>query len=525
MLGRTFTNYRIVAELGAGAMGVVYKALDLRLDRYVALKVLPPGKSGDAERRSRFLQEAKAASALNDPHIVTIYDIFTDDGTDVLVMEFIQGRTLQEVIASGPTTVTTALEVASQVAEGVGCAHAISIVHRDLKPGNIMLTDRGRVKVLDFGLAKLFGDALAQQQTMVAPTIEGTLLGTVDYMSPEQARGEAVDGRSDVFSLGAILYELLTGSKPFTAAHVPGVLHEILYGTLVPPRARRPDVPIEVEAIVSQALERDINRRYQTMDAFAHDLRHAQRHLESPAKAASVVVPPPLPGPEPAPAVPPPMPPMPPAATSATPAAEGHRPSSPSSIHDPMRAAISGSVVAGKAVVDAFARPRRTKRTDQPKKRSRKWRAVWILFIFFTVFGPARHWVMELIRGPRERLENRERPENNAGAQKDDDSLPLPSIGNVPGAGDIGVFVENSVITALESAVRTAPANAQTRVELATLYWRRAQATKDPAFTKRATDMFNEALRIDPENSEAREGLREIAASQKPTDGPRSDGP
>jgi serine/threonine protein kinase len=507
MIGRTFPNYRIVAELGAGAMGVVYKALDLRLDRFVALKVLPPEKSGDAERRSRFLQEAKAASALNDPHIVTIHDIFTDEGTDVLVMEFVQGRTLQEVIAGGPLPVPTALDVASQVAEGVGSAHAISIVHRDLKPGNIMLTERGRVKVLDFGLAKLFGDALAQQQTMVAPTIEGTLLGTVDYMSPEQARGEAVDGRSDVFSLGAILYELLTGTKPFSAAHVPGVLHEILFGTLVPPRARRPDVPIEVEAIVSQALERDISRRYQTMDVFARDLRQAQRHLESDAVAASVVVPPPLP--RSAPVVPPAIP---AAATPAAPAAEGPRPSSRSAVHDPVFAAVSGSVVAGKTVVDAFARSG-TNRTDRPKRRSRSRRFLWTIVIFFVLFGPVRQWVTERFRGAGER------PENNAGAEKkDDDSLPLPPIGNVPGVGDIGAFVENSVISALESAVRSAPGDATTRVELATLYWRRAQATKDPAFTKRARDMFNEALRIDPDNNEAREGLRQIAASQDDID-------
>src|SRR5262245_58499066 len=361
MIGRTFTNYRVVAELGAGGMGVVYKALDLRLDRHVALKVLPPEKSGDAERRSRFLQEAKAASALNDPHIVTIYDIFTDEGTDVLVMEFVQGRTLRDVIADGLVPASMALDVAAQVAEGVGSAHAIGIVHRDLKPGNIMLTDRGRVKVLDFGLAKLFGDALAQQATVMAPTIEGTLLGTVDYMSPEQARGEAVDGRSDVFSLGAMLYELLTGAKPFNAPHVPGVLHEILYGTLVPPRARRPDVPVEVEAIVIRALERDISRRYQTMEALARDLRRAQRHLDSDAVAAPLV-PPPLPKP----AIPPVMPPI--------PLPEGARPSSASSIQHPVISTISGSVAAGATAVDAFTRVRSKKRRGPPKRRNRAWR-------------------------------------------------------------------------------------------------------------------------------------------------------
>jgi serine/threonine-protein kinase len=297
MIGRTLTNYRVVSQLGAGGMGVVYKAVDLRLDRSVALKVLPPDKTGDADRRARFLQEARSASALNDPHIVTIHDIFTDEGTDVLVMEYVPGRTLRDVIAEGPVKVTEALDFTLQAAEGVGAAHAAGIVHRDLKPGNIMVTERGRVKVLDFGLAKLTRP-VDEQATMSGPnTVEGSLLGTVDYMSPEQARGETVDHRSDIFSLGCVLYELLTGVRPFQASHPIGVLHEILFGVITPPRDRRPEVGADADAIVMRALERDAARRYQSMEALASDLRLAQRRVSEDAIAtsASARLPPPIP--------------------------------------------------------------------------------------------------------------------------------------------------------------------------------------------------------------------------------------
>ena len=211
MVGRTLMHYKVVAELGAGGMGVVYEALDLRLDRRVALKILPADKTDDQQRRARFLHEARTASALNDPHIVTIFDIFTVDDTDVLVMELVPGRTLREILNDGPIPLAKALDVALQVAEGVGVAHTAGIVHRDLKPGNVMVTERGRVKVLDFGLAKLVGvGSLADQPTTLAPaTLAGMLLGTVDYMSPEQARGDPIDARSDVFSLGAMLYEMI----------------------------------------------------------------------------------------------------------------------------------------------------------------------------------------------------------------------------------------------------------------------------------------------------------------------------
>src|SRR6187399_2426297 len=177
MVGRTLMHYKVVAELGAGGMGVVYEALDLRLDRRVALKILPADKVDDQQRRARFLHEARSASALNDPHIVTIFDIFAVDDTDVLVMELVPGRTLRQLLDEGPIPLPKALDVAMQIAEGVGAAHRAGVVHRDLTPGNVMVTERGRIKVLDFGLAKLVGgESLADQPTTLAPaTVAGML--------------------------------------------------------------------------------------------------------------------------------------------------------------------------------------------------------------------------------------------------------------------------------------------------------------------------------------------------------------
>jgi hypothetical protein len=342
-----------------------------------------------------------------------------------------------------------------------------------------MLTSRGRVKVLDFGLAKLCGDALAQQPTVMAPTVEGTLLGTVDYMSPEQARGEPVDQRSDIFSLGAMLYELLTGIRPFTAPHLPGVLHEILYGTLITPRARRPDVPDEVEAIVIRALERTVSQRYQTMEAFAHDLRHAHKNLESSPRRAPAVVPPPLP----------------------------RQATSPPPIQHPVPLAITGSVAARRTVVDAFARVRRKKPAYRTKKRSRTWRVLWMVFIAWTLFGPARRWATESDSGEQQATSPTADTEGG-------NRQPATAWGDLPATGISGI-VESGMITALEAAVRVDPNDAEARVELGKLYWRRAQTTESPEYSRRATDMFNEALRIDPDSSEAREGLRQIGASRE----------
>jgi eukaryotic-like serine/threonine-protein kinase len=272
MIGTTLGSYRIVSQLGAGGMGVVYKALDQRLQRHVALKVLPPAVSSDEGRRRRFLQEARAASALNDPHIITIYDIFEHDAADVLVMELVEGRTLGEAV-SGPVPVEQAVTWVQQIAEALGLAHGAGIVHRDLKPGNIMITDRGLVKVLDFGLAKV--TLTADDATIAPATMAGDVLGTVDYMSPEQARGASVDHRSDIFSLGTILYELLAGRRPFVAENRLALLQEVLYGPITPLRSLRPDISEPIEAVVMKALERDPRMRFQSMWELGSALKFA----------------------------------------------------------------------------------------------------------------------------------------------------------------------------------------------------------------------------------------------------------
>src|SRR5215831_11744711 len=219
MTGRSIANYEILDTLGEGGMGVVYKARDTQLDRLVAIKVLTPGKASDEERKARFIQEAKAASALNHPNIVTIYNIGHEDGADYIVMEFIAGRTLDRAIPRGGLKTVEALKYGIQIADALARAHAAGIVHRDLKPGNIMISDEGGVKLLDFGLAKLsdLHDASDAELTREAApeTEEGRILGTVCYMSPEQAEARKTDARSDIFSFGAVLYEMATGHRAF----------------------------------------------------------------------------------------------------------------------------------------------------------------------------------------------------------------------------------------------------------------------------------------------------------------------
>ena len=215
MIGTTVGSYRIVSQLGAGGMGVVYKAFDERLHRHVAFKVLPLAVSADEGRRRLFLREARAASALNDAHIIAIYDIFEHEGRDVLVMELVEGRTLRDAIAGGQVAVSQAIDWTRQMAEALGVAHGAGIVHRDLKPGNVMITVRGALKVLDFGLAKV--PVTGDEATLAPETKSGDVLGTVEYMSPEQARGKPVDHRTDIYALGTILYEMLMGRRPFVA--------------------------------------------------------------------------------------------------------------------------------------------------------------------------------------------------------------------------------------------------------------------------------------------------------------------
>src|SRR5690348_15963393 len=228
MTGRTILHYRILENLGQGGMGVVYKALDTHLDRLVAIKVLPPEKVADMERKRRFVQEAKSASALNHPNIITIHDIASEDGVDFIAMEYVPGKALNRLISRKGLPLCNVLKYAIQISEALTAAHAAGIIHRDLKPGNVMIRDEagrdGIVKVLDFGLAKLTDKVESSERDVTetmrqdAPdTAGGIVLGTVSYMSPEQAQGKKLDGRSDIFSFGAMLYEMVTGRKAFEA--------------------------------------------------------------------------------------------------------------------------------------------------------------------------------------------------------------------------------------------------------------------------------------------------------------------
>ena len=224
LIGRTISHYHIVEKIGEGGMGVVYKARDNRLERFVAIKALPPEMVANPDRKRRFVQEAKSASSLNHPNIVTVHDIASDNGLEVIVMEYVAGKTLDDLIPRNGMRLPEVLKYSVQIADALTKAHAAGIVHRDLKPGNIMVGEDGLVKVLDFGLAKLADTALSRPEELArsiqapdsgAHTDAGTLLGTISYMSPEQAEGRKVDARSDIFSFGTVLHEMVTGQHPF----------------------------------------------------------------------------------------------------------------------------------------------------------------------------------------------------------------------------------------------------------------------------------------------------------------------
>src|SRR5687767_5042511 len=278
MVGRQVGHYRLVEQLGAGGMGEIYKALDRRLQRFVAIKVLSAEKAGDSDMRRRFLQEAQAASALNHPNIITIYDILSEGDTDFMVLEHVQGASLVEVLARGPLPVAQVVNYGVQVADALTAAHAAGIVHRDLKPGNVMVTHAGRVKVLDFGLAKLtFGGPVEQTgpdaPTAVRPpmTVEGSVMGTVNYMSPEQAEGKRVDGRSDIFSFGLLLYEMMTGRRGFDSDSALSTLTAILRDEVRPIPEFVPNAPPKLEQLINRCLRKKPEERFQSMqEVHAH---------------------------------------------------------------------------------------------------------------------------------------------------------------------------------------------------------------------------------------------------------------
>jgi Tol biopolymer transport system component/tRNA A-37 threonylcarbamoyl transferase component Bud32 len=268
MIGQTLDHYRIESKLGEGGMGIVYKARDLHLDRLVAIKILAADSVADSSRKQRFVQEAKAASSLNHPHIVTIYDIRSEDGMDFIVMEYIEGKTLDELTPKGMRP-AQAVKYAVQIADGLAKAHSACIIHRDLKPSNIMVTAEGQVKILDFGLAKLLESTESNPEgttvTARSFTEEGAVVGTVPYMSPEQAEGRTVDARADIFCFGSVLYRILTGRRPFEGESRLSIMAKILNEDPKPPSQIVPSIPLELEKIILRCLRKDPARRYQTM--------------------------------------------------------------------------------------------------------------------------------------------------------------------------------------------------------------------------------------------------------------------
>ncbi len=305
MVGRTISHYTVLEKLGGGGMGVVYKAKDARLGRYVALKFLPEHISRGSEAIERFRREARAASSLNHPNICTIYDIGEFEGRPFIAMELLEGQTLKNRIAKKSVPLAELLDLGIQITHGLEAAHAKGIVHRDIKPANIFLVQGSTAKILDFGLAKLAAGRLPEMESAGESsestpvylvedelvTNPGSSMGTVAYMSPEQARGEPLDVRTDLFSLGVVLYEMATGVLPFPGATIALIFEGVLHYTATPATRVNPGLPLAMENILSKVLEKDTELRYQTAGELSTDLKRLKRDLESGQSNAAAVRP------------------------------------------------------------------------------------------------------------------------------------------------------------------------------------------------------------------------------------------